>query len=271
MSRSGHPTGLLAPPLGAALVGRFALARGHRFAEHVHPTHQLAWAERGVLSISAGDTTWALPPTRALWIPAGVRHTTAAATATAMHSLYLRPARAPEGFDRPTVLAVAPLLAALIGHLGRAELGDAERARAEAVLFDQLVPAPVASVELAVPADERARRVADALLADPADDRGVEAMARYAGTSPRTLHRLFRDATGCGLGEWRTRARVRCALELLATGVPVSVVAARVGYRTPSAFVAAFRNVLGTTPGQVFGSPVRDLPLASGGIIGAPG
>jgi AraC-like DNA-binding protein len=253
VSRSGHPSGLLDPPLGAALVGRFALARGHRFPEHVHPTHQLAWAERGVLSISAGDTAWALPPTRALWIPAGVRHTTAAATATAMHSLYLRPARAPVGFDHPTVLAATPLLTALIGHLGRAELGDAERARAEAVLFDQLVPAPVASVELTMPTDERARRVADALLADPADERGVDALARLAGTSPRTLHRLFRDATGCGLGEWRTRARIRAALELLATGLPVSVVAARVGYRTPSAFVAAFRRVLSTTPALVFG------------------
>jgi AraC-like DNA-binding protein len=253
VSRSGQPPTLLAPPLGAALVGRFALARGHRFAEHVHPTHQLAWAERGVLSISAGDTTWALPPTRALWIPAGVRHTTAAATVTAMHSLYLRPERSPAGFDDPTVLAVAPLLAALIAHLGRAELGADERARAEAVLFDQLVPAPVASVELALPADDRARRVADALLADPADDRGVEALARLAGTSPRTLHRLFQDTTGCGLGEWRIRARIRAALELLATGLPVGVVAHRVGYRTPSAFVAAFRKVLGTTPAQVFG------------------
>ncbi|HLU59150.1 MAG TPA: helix-turn-helix transcriptional regulator [Pseudonocardia sp.] len=253
MSRSGHPPGLLAPPSGAALVGRFALSRGRRFAEHVHPTHQLAWAERGVLSISAGDTTWALPPTRALWIPAGVRHTTAAATAAAMHSLYLRPSRVPTAFARPTVLAVTPLLAALIGHLGRAGLGDAERARAEAVLFDQLVPAPVASVELALPRDERARRVADALLADPADDRGVDALARLACTSPRTLHRLFRETTGCGLGEWRLRARMRTALELLATGLPVGVVAHRVGYRTPSAFVAAFRKVLGTTPAQVFG------------------
>jgi AraC-like DNA-binding protein len=169
-----------------------------------------------------------------------------------MHSLYLRPDRAPTAFDRPTVLAVGSLLSALIAHLGRAELGDAERARAEAVLFDQLVPAPVASVELALPTDERARRVADALLADPADDRDVVALARLAGTSPRTLHRLFHDATGCGLGEWRTRARVRAALELLAAGTPVAVVAGRVGYHTPSAFVAAFRRVLNTTPAQVF-------------------
>jgi AraC-like DNA-binding protein len=244
---------LLDPPLGAALVGRFTLARGHRFAEHVHPTHQLAWAERGVLSISAGDTAWALPPTRALWIPAGVRHTTAAAAATAMHSLYLRPQRCPVAWDRPTVLAVGPLLAALVTHLGSTALGDAERARAEAVLFDQLRPAPVASVALQLPTDARARRVADALLADPADDRGAEALARLAGTSVRTLHRLFHDATGCGPGEWRARVRVRAALELLAAAVPVGVVARRVGYRTPSAFVAAFRRVLGTTPAQVFG------------------
>jgi AraC-like DNA-binding protein len=121
------------------------------------------------------------------------------------------------------------------------------------VLFDQLVPAPVASVELALPTDQRARRVADTLLADPADDRGVAALARLAGTSPRTLHRLFHEATGGGLGDWRLRARIRAALELLATGVPVSVVSRRVGYRTTSAFVAAFRKVLGTTPAQIFG------------------
>ncbi|WP_219419337.1 AraC family transcriptional regulator [Pseudonocardia nigra] len=256
MSRFGHPDGLLDPPLGAALVGRFTLARGHRFTEHAHPTHQLAWAERGALTIGSGDTTWVLPPTRALWIPAHVPHTTEAdAATTAMHGLYLRPERAPAVWSRPTVLAVTPLLAALIGHLGRTALGDAERARAEAVLFDQLVPAPVASVELAWPADDRARRVADALAADPADDRDTAAMARLAGTSTRTLTRLFHEETGCGPGRWRTRLRVRRALELLAAGTPVSTVAHRVGYRTPSAFVAAFRRELGTTPAQVFTGP----------------
>jgi AraC-like DNA-binding protein len=252
VSRSGHPAGLLDPPLGAVLVGRFALARGHRFAEHTHPTHQLAWAEQGVLSIASGDTTWVLPPTRALWIPADVPHTTAAAAATAMHSLYLRPDRTPHRWRDPTVLAVGPLLAALVPHLGRTDLTDAERGRAEAVLFDQLVAAPVASVALAWPTDRRVRRVADALLADPASGAGTAAMARLAGTSVRTLDRLFRADTGCSPGEWRTRLRVRCALDLLAAGTPVSTVARRVGYATPSAFVAAFRRVLGTTPAQVF-------------------
>jgi hypothetical protein len=59
-----------------------------------------------------------------------------------MHSLYLRPGRSPTGWERPTVLSVGPLLAALVTHLGRDDLTDGERSRAEAVLFDQLVPAP---------------------------------------------------------------------------------------------------------------------------------
>src|SRR5690606_39688736 len=104
-------------------------------------------------------------------------------------------------------------------------LGDSERAGAEAVLFDQLVPAAVASVERALPRDERARRVADALLADLADDRGVDALARLACTSPRTLHRLFRETTGCGLGEWRLRAPTRTGPGLLPTRPPVGPVA----------------------------------------------
>jgi AraC-like DNA-binding protein len=53
--------------------------------------------------------------------------------------------------------------------------------------------------------------------------------------------------------ERRTRARIRAALELLASDIPGGTVAGRIGHRTPSAFVAAFRRVLGTAPAPVFG------------------
>lgn len=66
---------------------------GNRYATHAHPTHQLVWAQRGVLTVGVGDTVWVLSPSRALFIPADLPHTTAAATATELHSLYLRPVR----------------------------------------------------------------------------------------------------------------------------------------------------------------------------------
>lgn len=252
MSRFGHPAGLLEPPLGAALIGRFVLARGQRYATHAHPTHQLAWAQSGVLTVGVDDTTWVLPPSRALFIPADLPHTTAASTAAELHSLYLRPQQCPELWAHPTVLAAVPMFTALVGHLARADLPADARQRAEAVLFDVLRPAPVASIEIAWPRDDRARRVAREIAADPADERDAAAWARLVGTSERTLSRLFVAETGIGLGRWRTRVRIRRALELVAAGTPVTAVGQRIGYRTASAFIAAFRRELGVTPSRCF-------------------
>jgi AraC-like DNA-binding protein len=253
MSRYGHPVEWVEPPLGVALVGRFAVGRGTRYSTHTHPTHQLVWARSGVVTVGVGDTTWVLPPSRALFVPAGVAHTTAGASVADLHSLYLRPQRCPPLWPAPTVLAASPMFAALVGHLGSALPADA-RNRAEAVLFDVLTPAPVASSELTWPRDDRARRVADALAADPADARDAAAWAREVGTSERTLSRLFVAETGVGFGRWRTRLRVRTALELLAAGSPVTVVGRRVGYRTASAFTAAFHREVGVTPSRCFSS-----------------
>lgn len=49
---------------------------------------------------------------------------------------------------------------------------------------------------------------------------------------------------------WRTHVRLGAALPLLAEGRPVSRVARTVGYATPSAFLAAFRRTVGTSPGR---------------------
>ncbi|MER6666045.1 helix-turn-helix domain-containing protein [Amycolatopsis japonica] len=46
----------------------------------------------------------------------------------------------------------------------------------------------------------------------------------------------------------RTHLRLRAALHLLAESQPVSRVAHAVGYATPSAFLAAFRRTVGTSP-----------------------
>jgi AraC-like DNA-binding protein len=56
-------------------------------------------------------------------------------------------------------------------------------------------------------------------------------------------------------GRWRTTARLAAALPLLAAGTPVATTAHQVGYATPSAFVAAFRREIGTTPADYFRSP----------------
>lgn len=118
-----------------------------------------------------------------MFVAAGGPHTTAAASTAELHSLCLRPDRFPALWAEPAVLAAVPMYAALAGHLSHPDLPDDARRRAEAVLFDVLVPAPVASVELAWPRDDRARRVAGRLADDPADDRDAAAWAREVGVT----------------------------------------------------------------------------------------
>jgi AraC-like DNA-binding protein len=253
MSRFRHGVEWLRAPQGVALVGRFTLTRHTRYSTHTHATHQVVWASTGVVTVGVGDTTWALPPSRAFFIPSGVPHTTAGASVADMSSVYLWPDQCPSLWHEPTVLAASPMFTALVGHLGT-NLSDDARRRAEAVLFDVLAPAPDTSAELTWPRDDRARRVADALAADPADTRDAASWARSVGTSERTLSRLFVDETGVGFGRWRTRLRVRTALELLAARTPVAVAGRKVGYATASAFIAAFRREVGVTPSQCFRS-----------------
>ncbi|MBA0050860.1 AraC family transcriptional regulator [Streptomyces sp. AJS327] len=240
--------------VGAIVVGTFPLASGQWFVPHSHPQHQLAWARHGVLSVAVDDAYWVLPRTRALWLPAGVVHRTGASHRAVLRSLYFEPDRCDQDWAEPTPVGVDGLLAHLIDYLSREDLADDARMRGEAVVLDLLRPLPATPIDVPDPADDRVRAVADALLADPADPRGLEAHARAVGVSRRTLTRAFVHDTGMSFDRWRTHVRLRAALPLLIEGQPVSLVAHTVGYATPSAFLAAFRRTVGTSPGRYLNS-----------------
>ena len=225
---------------------------GRRFEWHHHDDHQLAWSPEGVLVVRTEGGSHVLPPARALWIPAGVRHETTASGAAVLRTVYIRTRGCPIEWDSPTPVGVSPLLRELIPHLEDRSLADAKRLHAEAMLFDLLAPLAVTTIDVRLPADERAREVAEALLADPGDRRTLQAWGRHVGASSRTLARAFLSETGLSFGRWRTLARLQAALLDLADGLPVGLVALRVGYRTPSAFIAAFRAQTGVSPGGYF-------------------
>lgn len=225
---------------------------GRKFAWHTHTEHQLAWSPEGVLVVRTTDGSYVLPPARALWIPAGTVHETQASGVAVLRSVYVRTNRCAIKWKQPTPVAVTPLLRELIPHLEDSELDEKARARAEAMLFDLLAPIAVASIDARLPSDDRARHVADALLADPTDTRTLAAWGHDVGASSRTLARAFLSETGLPFGRWRTLVRLQSALLQLADGLPVNVVADRVGYATPSAFVSAFRAHTGVTPGRYF-------------------
>lgn len=268
----GGVEGAVPAGVGAIVVGNFPLASGQWFVPHRHPQHQLAWARRGVLGVAVDQDYWVLPRTRALWLPAGVVHRTGATRDAVLCSLYFEPDRCELDWTDPTPVGVDGLLAHLIVHLDRKNLPDEARLRAEAVVLDLLRPLPATPIDVPDPTDDRVHAVAEALLAGPADPRSLEAHARAVGVSRRTLTRLFVQDTGMSFDRWRTHARLRAALPLLAEGQPVSRVAHTVGYATPSAFLAAFRRTVGTSPGRYLnGEAPFEEPVVSSSPRPEPG
>jgi AraC-like DNA-binding protein len=224
---------------------------GHVIPLHFHDRDQLVYASQGVMTVRTGSGTWIVPPHRAVWIPKTVPHTITMSGDVAMRTLYLKPGLATSLPRNCCVVNVLPLLKELI--VSACTAGALRRRVASErhlidVVLDQLQAIEFTPLQLPALSDPRAKRVAYALVANPADHRSLDAMCRASGASRRTVERLYQQETGMTLGRWRQQLRLMHAMRLVAEGDKVTHAALAVGYSTASSFVAAFRKVLGTTP-----------------------
>lgn len=219
---------------------------------HVHGRSQLVLAESGTMIVSAGSGIWAVPPHRAVWIPAGVEHSVQSNRPVEVRSIFVDPMRTTR-LSECCMVSVTPLLRELILYaikLPRLYAIGSPEERIMTVLLEQLEAAPLAPLYLPIPRDRRLRRIALALLENPADNRSAIEWGKEVGASSRTLSRLFPAETGMSFRRWQQNARILEALRRLSVGETVSNVAIDVGYESPSAFVLMFKRIMGTTPGQ---------------------
>lgn len=77
----------------------------------------------------------------------------------------------------------------------------------------------------------------------------LETLASLAGMSRSRFVQRFVELVGKSPHHYLLNYRIARAKRLLEAGLPVKVVASRVGYRTASAFIQKFKQVAGVTPG----------------------
>ncbi|MEV4419771.1 GlxA family transcriptional regulator [Patulibacter sp. NPDC049589] len=112
------------------------------------------------------------------------------------------------------------------------------------------------SERLGIAADVTAplRAVLDDVVADPAADHSLAALARRASLSERHFRRRFLDQTGTTPARFVERVRVEAARELLErTTTPVDQIAARCGFGSAETLRRACLRVIGVGPADYRG------------------
>jgi AraC-like DNA-binding protein len=206
-----------------------------------------------VMSVEVDEGLWVVPPHRAVWIPAQIDHQIEMTGNVDMRTVYLAPQLSTQLPADCVAIEVSSLLREIILEAVRREMlrcDEPTQAHLIAVLVDQLATLQAAPLRLPLPRHPRLKAVLERLRDVPLETLSIEAVAKQACISVRTLERVMSTETALTFVQWRLRMRMLHALRLLAEDQSVTRVALTVGYQSPSAFIAAFKRELGVTPSE---------------------
>lgn len=227
---------------------------GTRLASHSHRRAQLLYAIEGVMIIATETGRWVVPPTRGVWLEAGLEHTVQMSGAVKMRTVFVEPGLAtmPEA---SCVIDISPLVRELI--LAAIDIpldyrADSRDARLMHLLLDELTALPVLPLYLPWPKDTRLAQICERIMHQPDNGATVTDWANEAGMSSKTFQRQFARETGITFGRWRQQARLLRALDALAHGHKIVSVALDHGYASQSAFAAMFKRHFGVSPSAFY-------------------
>ena len=226
---------------------------GHSIAQHFHSRNQLLYATSGVMRLRTDDEAWLVPPGLALCIPAGLSHSVNMHGSVSMRTLYIDASASAGLFASLSVVSVSDLLRELILAVSEMPADVSTEKRNELVaklILVEIENSQKLRLQIPLPRDPRLQRLCARLFAQPSDARTLGEWADVVGASERTLSRLFGREMGVSFAEWRQRMRFQNALEELSNGDSIARVAKQNGYRSSSAFSAAFRKSMGYPPSK---------------------
>lgn len=203
---------------------------------HSHRRCQLLYATSGLMIVTTQEAAWMVPTGHALLLAEHVPHDAACTGPLDLCTAYIEPNGVIGRSARCRIVKVSTLLDAALQALA-AELGenydpDGRGGALAKIVIDEIERAPDAPLAIPMPTDPRLRRICEALVDDPAIERGLDEWASEAGLSRRTLTRRFRAEVSLSFAEWRRQLRSASSVIRQAQGQSLQATASAVGYRT---------------------------------------
>jgi AraC-like DNA-binding protein len=193
-----------------------------------------------------------VPPFRAVWIPPNTIHHVLTIGKVRMRFLRIHAKRAPIKGAQCEVLEVSPLLRELIKAFSELNAPGVRESLLTDLMLNELKMAARLPMRIVMPSDKRLKSLCEKLLDEPGSRFTLSDWAKRVGASERTLTRLFDREMGITFNQWRQNMRLSHAAPLIAQGMPLSGVAAELGYASQSAFSAMFKKAFGQSPSEFF-------------------
>lgn len=223
---------------------------------HIHPKHQLLYAEEGVLHLHSGKHQLILPSRHGAWIPAHRLHKIHSNSPDLyLRNLYFHERKKDEEILRQFhIFPISTLAREMIvytqiwpteGKAAKTERSFLGTIRLLAIDWcKQTIPLVLPTTENE-PLDKVTVYIGDNLM----NPLRLDTVAQRYGFSGRTLLRLFKDQLGMTFGAYIRVARIIRAIELLTDpNASVTEVAYEVGYNSLSSFSRAFQQLTGVKP-----------------------
>lgn len=213
----------------------------------------LLFASSGTFILEVLDRQWLLPPQRAALIPRGTEISVRSRGSATSSSVLFAEGEV-HALKEMRVFAMSELarqMTARAMRWGDSSSPDDVKARFYRALADVVVELSLEQQNSWLPR-ARSRNVQAAIdyaIAHLDRDVPLSELAQVAVLSERTLSRRFKDELGLGWADFRNRARMIGAMDLLADkATQVTEVAFTVGFDSTSSFIRAFQRFTGQTP-----------------------
>jgi AraC-like DNA-binding protein len=218
---------------------------------HFHDMHKLLYALEGAIEVESIRGRNLIPRQLAAWIPAGVPH------CTSIHgirwvSVFFTPEMLHDSERRVRTVMVSPLMREMLREAMRWPI-DAPDSPVRAAFFEAMGTLcgewieREANLFLPTSNDARVKRALDHTAQRM--NLNLSEICRYAGISVRSMRRRLKTETGMTWEAYRHRCRLLQAISLLSeSDEPMSEIAARCGFESPSGFAKAFRLAMGEAP-----------------------
>lgn len=248
--QEGHSDSI--EPIDALLTFRSAKYEGvAAYEARRQPWGKVGFAITGVMEFEVEGRKFLSPPNYATWIPANALHRCQNRQSVRFISLYIRNDLCVGLPDSSCTLVLSPLIKSIFSDFSERGISVPESAddvRLAHVLLDQLRKSPRKDSYLPISDDALLKFVTNALQSNPGDRRSLNEWAALLNTTEKTLSRRFQNLLGVSFNEWRQRQKLVTSLSMLEDGRPVHEISDELGYSTPSAFIAMFKKLTGTSP-----------------------